>query len=130
MSASFKAAVKERVEASPLKFFGSPPPSSTAYPYVVGYFNGDPRSSARECDSLEQRTHDFQTVVVGSSEAQVDAARARLSGAIEGWSASVDGRFVSRILNESSQVTRPDPELPDRTVFIATDQWRAVSTPV
>ena len=129
MSATLKAAVKERVEASPLKFFGGPPVTTTAYPYVIGYFDGAPRSSDREADEWVQRTHGFQTVVVGSSEAQVDAARERLSVAIEGWRPTVDGRAFSRIENDGSQPTRPDPTMPDRTLYIATDQWRAVSDP-
>lgn len=129
MSATLKAAVKERVEASPLPFFGRFPTTTTAYPYVIGYFDGAPRSSDRECDEWVQRDHGFQTIVVGSSETQVDAARERLSAALEGWVPTIDGRTSSRIQNVGTQFTRPDPDMPDRTLYIATDQWRAVSDP-
>lgn len=119
----------ERVAASPLKAFDSEPPATTTYPYVVVYFDGGPRTSERETGSLERRTHDFQSVVVGSSAGQVRAARERLCDAVEGWAPTVTGRSCGRVGREGSQLTRPDPELPDRTVFIATDQWRVVSDP-
>lgn len=129
MSVSVEAAFLERVAASPLKAFDAPPPASTAYPYVALYFDGGPESSERETDSLERRTYAVQSVVVGSSVAQVRAARERLIAAVAGWVPSVAGRLCSRVEREGSQLVRPDPELPDRTVFIATDQWQVVSDP-
>jgi hypothetical protein len=110
---------------------GAPPPSTPTptYPYVVAYFDGAPGSSDRECDVRVKRDHGWQTVTVGISEAQVDAARERLVSALTGWYPVVTGRTVSKVDHEGTQPTRPDPELPDRSLFIATDQWRAVSDP-
>lgn len=124
-----KAAVRSMVEAAPLKFFDAAPPTTTKTPYVIAYFDGAPRGSEREADALERRDHNFQTVVVGTSIEQVDAARERLADVLEGKRPTVAGRVSSRILRTGSQLTRPDPELADRTLYIATDQWRAVSDP-
>ena len=129
MSADFPSAIRERVEASPLTFHESDPGTGATYPYVVAYFDGEPRSSDRECDSRVRRDHGFYTVVVGVSIAQTRAARARLMDALSDWAPTVTGRSVSKIENDGSQPAKPDPELPDRTLYIATDQWRAVSDP-
>lgn len=130
MSATLPAAVLERATAAPLKASDGPPPSTTVYPYVVFYFDGAPHSSDREADELVQRDHGWQTVTVGGSAAQVHAARERLIGAFNGWRPVVDGRVCHRVRHDDTQPVRPDPAMPDRTVYIATDQWRVVSDPV
>ena len=130
MSADLPAAILERLTAAPLKAFDSPPPTTTATPYVVVYFDGGPYSSDRECDSRVRRDHGWQTVTVGSSASQVRAARERLVSALSNWVPVVTGRTLSKVDHEGTQPARPDPEMPDRTLYIATDQWRAVSDPV
>lgn len=130
MSADLPAAVLARETAAPLKAFDGPPPATTVYPYVINYFDGAPHSSEREVDTRIQRDHGWQTVVVGGSTAQVKAARERLVLAMNDWRPDVDGRTVSKVDHVGTQPVRPDPELPDRTIYIATDQWRAVSDPV
>lgn len=129
MSADLPTAVLERITASPLKVFDSPPTTSTAYPYVVVYFDSAPRSSDRAADKRVRRDHGWQTTVVGSNAAQVRAALERVTAALEDWRPVVDGLSVSKVEHDGSQPTRPDSSLPDRTLYIATDQWRAVSDP-
>ena len=130
MSADLAAAILERLTAAPLKAFDTPPPTSTATPYVVVYFDSGVRSSDREADMRVTREHGWQTVTVGSSASQTRAAIERLTAALEDWSPSVDGVTFSKVEHEGTQPTRRDPDMPDRVLFIATDQWRAVSDPV
>ena len=130
MSADLPAAILERLTAAPLKAFDSPPPTTTTYPYVVVYFDSGVRSSQREADVRTTRDHGWQTTVVGSNAAQVRAALDRVTAALEDWRPSVDGVSFSKVDHDGSQPTRPDPTMPDRTHYIATDQWRAVSDPV
>ena len=130
MSADLPAAILERLTAAQLKPFDSPPPTTTTYPYVVVYFDSGVRSSDRETDVRVTRSHGWQTTVVGSNAAQVRAALDRVTSALEDWRPTVAGVSFSKVEHDSSQPTRPDPTMPDRTLYIATDQWRAVSDPV
>jgi len=130
VSADLAAAILERLTAAPLKVFDSPPPPTEKYPYVVVYFDSGVRSSDREADKRITRDHGWQTVTVGSTAGQTRAAVDRVTAALEDWRPSVDGVTFSKVDHEGTQPTRPDPELPDRTLYIATDQWRAVSDPV
>ena len=133
MSADFPSAILARISAPGVNGTDTPPdPANTAviYPYTVAYFDGEPRSSEREADVRVTRTHGFQTVTVGKSVAQVRASRERLVDSLTDWTPTVTGRTVSKIEHDGSQVTKPDPTMPDRTLYIATDQWRAVSDPV
>ena len=68
MSADLPSAILERLTAAPLKAFDSPPPTTTAYPYVVVYFDAGVRRSDREVDVRIQREHGWQTTVVGGGE--------------------------------------------------------------
>ena len=129
MSADLPLTVLARITASPLNAFDGPPPATTVYPYVVAYFDGAPASSDREADVRVRRDHGWQTVTVGSSAAQVKAARDRLVLALSDWRPGVTGRTCHKVAHEGTQPVRPDPELPDRSLFIATDQWRVVSDP-
>ena len=132
MSADFPSAILERLSAPGVNGTDTPPDPTKAnvvYPYTVAYFDGEPRSSEREADVRTTRTHGFQTVTVGRSVAQVRASRDRLVDALTDWAPTVTGRTVSKIEHDGSQVTKPDPDMPDRTLYIATDQWRAVSDP-
>ena len=129
MSADLPAAILERLTAAPLKAFDSTPPTSTVYPYVVVYFDSGVRSSQREADVRTTREHGWQTTVVGNNAAQVRAALDRVTAALEDWRPTVTGVSFSKVEHEGTQPTRPDPEMPDRTLYIATDQWRAVSDP-
>jgi len=130
VSADLPAAILERLTAAQLKPFDSPPPTTEKYPYVVVYFDSGVRSSDRETDVRVTRSHGWQTTVVGSNAAQVRAALDRVTSALEDWRPTVAGVTFSKVEHDGSQPTRPDPTMPDRTLYIATDQWRAVSDPV
>ena len=130
MSATLPDAILERITAAPLKVFDTPPPSTTATPYVVVYFDSGVRSSDREADKRIRRDHGWMTVTVGSSASQTRAAIDRLTGALEDWRPDVTGVTFSKVDHEGTQSTRRDPDMPDRVLFIATDQWRAVSDPL
>lgn len=132
MSADFASAILERGSVPGVNLTDTAPdPTKTAvtYPYTVAYFDGEPRSSEREADVRTTRNHGFQTVTVGVSIAQVRASRQRLVDLLTDWRPTVTGRTVSKIEHDGSQVAKPDPDMPDRTLYIATDQWRAVSDP-
>lgn len=129
MSATLPDAVLERLTAAPLKAYDTPPPTTTATPYVVVYFDSGVRGSDREADRRITRDHGFQTVTVGSSASQTRAAVERLASALEDWRPSVDGVTFSKVDHDGTQPVRRDPDMPDRVLFIATDQWRAVSDP-
>ena len=128
-SAAHVAAVLARVEASPLRAHDAQP-SNPAYPYVVVYADAGPRSSDREADVRVHVALSWQTTVVGVSPEQCRAAVDRLSDALTDWRPTVAGRACSKVTHEGSQPVRKDDELPDRTLFIATDQWRVESDPV
>ena len=130
MSADLASAILERLTAAPLKAYDTPPPATTATPYVVVYFDSGVRSSEREVDVRITRDHGWQTVTVGSSASQTRAAVERVATALEDWRPSVDGVTFSKVDHEGTQPTRRDLDMPDRVLFIATDQWRAVSDPV
>ena len=130
MSATLPDAILERITAAPLKVFDTPPPSTTATPYVVVYFDSGVRSSDREADKRIRRDHGWMTVTVGSSASQTRAAIDRLTSALEDWRPDVTGVTFSKVDHEGTQPTRRDPDMPDRVLFIATDQWRAVSDPL
>ena len=130
MSATLPDAILERLAAAPLKAFDSPPPVNTATPYVVVYFDSGVRSSDREADKRIRRDHGWMTVTVGSSASQTRAAVERLASALEDWTPDVTGVTFSKVDHEGTQPVRRDPDMPDRVLFIATDQWRAVSDPV
>ena len=130
MSADLPAAVLERLTGANVKAFDSPPPTTEKYPYVVVYFDSGTRTSDRESDQRVRREHGWQTTAVGNNAAQVRAVLERVTGALEDWRPEIDGRSCSKVDHAGSQPTRPDPAMPDRTLYIATDQWRVVSDPV
>ena len=122
--------VKARVEAGPLTAYDARPTTST-YPYVVIYADGGIRSSDREADIRVRRTLTWQTTVVGASAGQCRDALDRLNNQLEDWTpAPAGGRTFGKVEHLSSQPVRKDDDLPDRVLFIATDQWRMVSDPV
>jgi hypothetical protein len=129
VSASLTAAVLEQIAATGVKVYGTPPPLATAYPYAVVYFDGGPHSSDREADWRIRRTHAWYTVTVGGTVSQTQAARERVVECMNDWFPTVDNRTVSKVEHDNTQPVRQDPALPDRLVFIATDQWQAVSDP-
>lgn len=128
MSAAEVAAVVARLAASPLNAHDAQPTSPT-YPYVVVYADGGVAYADRASDTLRSRTITFQTTTVGVSAAQCRAALDRAVAALEGWRPVVTGRTCSRMVHDGSQPVRKDDELPDRVLFIATDQWQFVSEP-
>ena len=133
MSADVPSAVVQRIAIPGVNGTDTPPtPDATGvvYPYTVAYFDGAPRSSDRESDDRVQEEQGFQTVTVGKSIAQVRMSRKRLVDALTDWRPEVTGRSCSKVEHDGSQPTRPDPAMPDRTLYIATDQWRVVSDPV
>ena len=133
MSAPVVAAVVARIVAGAaglgVRTFDAQPSGTVAYPYAIVYADAGVGSSDRECDALNVRTLGWQTTVVGNSAAQCRAAADRVVAALEGWSPTVAGRSCSRVVHEGSQPVRADETLPDRSLFIATDQWRVVSGP-
>ena len=129
MSAATVAAIVDRIKAQTLRCYDAHP-SSPTYPYVVVYADGGVRSSDREADVRVQQAINWQTTVVGESAAQCRAALDRVTAALEDWHPAVAGRSFSKVEHPTSQPVRRDEDLPDRTLFIATDQWRVVSDPV
>ena len=129
MSAATVAAIVDRIKAQTLRCYDAHP-SSPTYPYVVVYADGGVRSSDREADVRVQQTVAWQTTVVGESAAQCRAALDRVTAALEDWHPAVAGRSFAKVEHPTSQPVRRDEDLPDRTLFIATDQWRVVSDPV
>lgn len=129
MSASTVAAIIDRIKAQTLRCYDAKP-SSPTYPYVVVYAGGGVRSSDREADIRVQQDIGWQTTVVGDSAAQCRAALDRVTAALEDWRPVVPGRSFHKVEHSTSQPVRRDEDLPDRTLFIATDQWRVVSDPV
>ena len=129
MSDTVRDAILERLTAAPLKVFSSPPGASEKYPYVVVYFDSGMRSSDRVSDARVSREHGWQTTVVGVNADQVVAALDRVTAALEDWRPTVTGRSCQKVTHDGSQPTRHDETLPDRTLFIATDQWLVTSDP-
>ena len=128
MSAAEVAAVIDRLKAAPLNAYDSLPKTPT-YPYVIVYADGGVASSDRAADRRITRSIGWQTTTVGVSAAQCRAALDRVTAALEDWRPAVDGRVCTKVDHEGSQPVRPDDEMPDRVLFIATDQWRVVSEP-
>lgn len=131
MTAAESAAIIARAKgdsSAPLTTYESVPASPT-YPYVAVYFDGGIASSDRECDDRVQKTIGFSTVTVGVSVSQSRDARDRLTGRLENWTPAVAGRQITKVSHEGTQPVREDKSLPDRVVFIATDQWQVVSDP-
>ena len=129
MSAATVAAIVDRIAAQGLRCHEADP-SSPTYPYVVVYADGGVRSSDREADVRVTQDLGWQTTVVGESAEQCRAALDRVTAALEDWRPSVPGRVFHKVEHESSQPVRADEDLPDRSLFIATDQWRVVSDPL
>lgn len=129
MSAATVAAIIDRIKAQTLRCYDAEP-SSPTYPYVVVYADGGIRSSDREADVRVQQTVGWQTTVVGTSVGQCRAALDRVTAALEDWRPTLPDRTFDKVEHPSSQPVRIDDDLPDRSLFIATDQWRVVSDPV
>lgn len=129
MSAATVAAIVERIKSTGLRCYDAEP-SSSRYPYVVVYAEGGIRSSDREADVRVQVDLGWQTTVVGEASAQCRDALDRVTGALSDWRPTVAGRVFHKVAHEGSQPVRRDADLPDRSLFIATDQWRVVSDPV
>lgn len=129
MSASTVAAIVARIKTTGLRCYDAAPSSST-YPYVVVYADAAPRSSDREADVRVQADLGWQTTVVGETPAQCRAALDRVVDALTDWRPTLAGRAFHKVEHLSSQPVRADDDLPDRALYIATDQWRVVSDPV
>lgn len=130
MSAALVTAVRSRIAAAPLTVHDSlPTGSSVTYPYVVAYFDAAPRQSDRVADKRVQRLLSWNTVVVGLTGEQCRAALDRLTTALEDWRPTIPGYASGKVEHPGSQPTRRDTDLPDRVLYIATDQWRLLSDP-
>lgn len=129
MSAAEVGVVVARVASVPLNVYDAQPTSTAAYPYVVVYADAGIRSSDRDADVRVTRTVGWQTTVVASSAKQCRLALDALTGALEDWRPSLAGRQFSKVEHTGSQPVRKDDELPDRVLFVATDQWSVVSEP-
>lgn len=99
-------------------------PSSPVYPYVVVYMDAGVRRADRESADLSLRDFGWQTTVVGVSAGQCRAAVDRVTAALEGWRMDPGDPSCPRVQHPTSQPVRPDETVPDRSLFIATDQWR------
>jgi hypothetical protein len=128
VSADHVQAIVDRLTGAKLRVFDADP-SSPTYPYVVVYADAGTRFSDRESDQRVSREIGWQTTVVGSSVAQCRAALDRVTGALEDWRPIVPTRSCSKVEHEGTQPVRPDESAPDRSLFIATDQWRFSSDP-
>lgn len=123
-------AILARLAASGLRALETEPAAGTVtYPYVVAYFATPSIGSDRVADVRAQMTLDWQTVVVGARADQCRQALDRLNAALGDWRPAIDGRRFHKVTHEGSQPTRRDPSMPDRTLYIATDQWRVISDP-
>lgn len=129
MSASTVAVIVSRIKSTGLRCHDAEP-SSPTYPYVVVYADGAPRSSDREADVRVQADQGWQTTVVGETAGQCRAALDRVVDALTDCRPTLAGRAFHKVEHLSSQPVRADDDLPDRSLFIATDQWRVVSDPV
>lgn len=128
MSAAELAAVESRIQAVPLRVWDTTG-AEPAYPYVVVYGDAGIRSSDRESEQRTVRSIGWQTTVVAANRNQCRLTVSALAEALEDWTPTVPGRHLSKVDHEGSQPVRPDRELPDRVLYIATDQWRVVSEP-
>lgn len=129
MSASTVAVIVSRIKSTGLRCHDAAPAAAT-YPYVVVYADAAPRSSDREADVRVQADLGWQTTVVGETSGQCRAALDRVVDALTDWRPTLPGRVFHKVEHLSSQPVRADDDLPDRSLFIATDQWRVVSDPV
>lgn len=102
---------------------------ATAYPHCIPYGDSDPAQFGRLGGGESERTTWLQTTVVGVSEEQCRALLARVLAALEGWHPTIPERRSYRVAHESSQPVRPNPDLPDKTLWIATDQWVITTVP-
>ena len=128
MSAAEVAAIKARIVSGGVAAHDAQP-SSPTYPYAIIYADSGVGTADRESGAMSVRSIGWQTTTVGVSAAQCRAAADRVTASLEGWRPTVAGRSLSRVAHEASQPVRADEDLPDRTLFIATDQWRVVSEP-
>lgn len=128
MSAAEVAAIVTQLKGGPLNVYDAQP-DSPAYPYVIVYADAGVSTSDREADERVSRSIGWQTTTVGVSAAQCRAALDRVTTQLEDWRPVVTGRLCTKVDHEGSQPVRKDDELPDRVLFIATDQWRVVSDP-
>lgn len=129
MSAAEVAAVASRVAAGGVHTWdgsGVEP----KYPYVLFYAGSDDFTATREADVSLTSFIDFQTVTVGLTPGQCRAALDVLTAQLRDYRPTVAGRSCSKVSHEGSQPVRKDAELPDRVLFIATNQWQVVSDPL
>lgn len=127
MTASTLAAVLARIESGTdglgVRAHDAEPDVPT-YPYAVVHMDGGVGVSERESGDLSMRDIGWQTTVVGVTAAQCRAALDRVTAALEGWRVDPADLSCPPVQHPSSQPVRLDTEVPDRSLFIATDQWR------
>jgi hypothetical protein len=99
-------------------------PDAPTYPYCVVFLGAGVGRSERESGVLSVRDVAWDTVTVGISAGQCRAAVDRVVAALEGWRPIPDDPSCPRVQHPTSQPVRPDETVSDRTLFIATDQWR------
>lgn len=123
-------AILARLTAAGLRALETEPTgTTTAYPYVVAYFATPLLTADRVADVRAQMVLDWQTVAVGARADQCRQALDRLNAALGDWRPVITGRRFHKVTHEGSQPTRRDPSMPDRNLYIATDQWRVLSDP-
>lgn len=117
----------------PGQVFTEPPDSvetlaAPAFPYTVVAVDGGRRSTERYAVAPHRSDYTIRTVVVGLSVAQAQAARDRVVAALALRHPSVAGRVVGRIEHVASLPPTRDLDVPDRSVFVASDNWTFTST--
>ena len=123
MSADLFAAVDARLSSSTRLRVGP----SDAYPYILTF----PSSTLTEFDLAASRSSldvSWQTTVVGVGREQTIAARDRVAEALRRWRPEVPGWSCHLVEHYDSQPARRDDDVPDRQVWVATDQWHFVAT--
>lgn len=104
--------------------------TSTAYPYTVVHIGGPWVTSQSQADDRTQDAYYFQTTVVGVSQEQCDALLERVLAAFRRWRPVMADRVTWKVDKlGDGQPSRRDDDLPDRVLWIATDQWRFTHVP-
>lgn len=98
------------------------------FPHTIVTLDGGARSTERYAVAPHHADYTIRTVVVGLSVAQVQAARDRVVDALALKRPTVAGRVMGRIEHIASAPSAVDTDVPDRSIFVAPDNWTVTST--
>lgn len=96
---------------------------SSVFPYVLVAVDGGRRSSQRYTVAPHHADYTVSTVAIGLSVRQVSDARARVVNSLALARPDVDGRVVSRVEHAASLPPMRDSDVPDRVIYVASDNW-------